>query len=220
MKLQKFVSKIATQKNTYVAALVMGAAILFSACENNNLEKIRAFESTENLPVQEAYNFETFYTDSGQVRFTLKAPKLLRFENDGQTYLEFPNGIDLVKYDENKHIISSIQADYAKQYVKEQKWEAKNNVVVTNAQGDTLKTEHLIWEEKGQRIYTDEFVKIIRADQIITGTGLESDQNMTNWKIKKPKGSIYVAVKKPGQLSDSSATTNAAVSGPIPPNQP
>ena len=75
--------------------------------------------------------------------------------------LNFPKEFELIKYDSDKKIISSITADYAKQFVKEQKWEAKNNVVATNAQGDTLKTEYLIWEEKEEKIYTEEFVRII-----------------------------------------------------------
>jgi hypothetical protein len=68
-------------------------------------------------------------------------------------------------------------------------------VVATNAQGDTLKTEHLFWEEKEERIHTEEFVKIIREDQIITGIGFQSDQDLQNWRIKNPKGTIYINVE-------------------------
>jgi len=185
-----------------IAALFSGAAILFYGCENN-LEEIKAFYSAENLPILEARNFQTLFTDSGQVRFSLKAPKLLRFEDEGRNYIEFPEGMELIKFDANRKIISSITADYAKQFIAEDKWEAKNNVVATNAQGDTLKTEHLIWEEKKEIIYTEEFVKIIRADQIITGIGFTSDQKLQNWKIKNPKGTIYVSVNKETQPAGS-----------------
>ena len=197
MKIQKLGSKILPSiKQVSIAVLFVGAAILFYACESNNLAEIKAFAAPENLPVQEATNFETTYTDSGQIRYTLKTPKLLRFETDGVTYTEFPEGVKIVKYDAQQKIVSSIKADYAKQFVKEEKWEAKNNVVVTNVDGDSLLTEHLIWEEKNEKIYTEEFVKIIREDQIITGVGLTSDQDMANWKIKNVKGILYVTVNK------------------------
>lgn len=189
-----------------IAALLAGAAFLFFGCEKNNIEKIQAFTAPENLPQQEATNFETLFTDSGEVRFTLKAPKLLGFENDGDPFYEFPEGIELVKYDENQDIVSSITADYAKQYEKEDKWEAKNNVIATNLDGDTLKTEHLIWEEKNEKIYSDEYVKIIRPDQIITGIGFESDQAMENWKIKNPKGTIFIEVDENDQAPADSTT--------------
>lgn len=186
-----------------IAALIAGAAILLTACENN-LEQIQAFSSPEELPVMEATNFETLFTDSGEVRFLIKAPKLYQFDMQGTSFVEFPDGIQLIKYDADQNIISSITADYAKNFEKEQKWEAKNNVVATNAQGDTLKTEHLIWEEKTEKIYTEEFVRIIRSDQIITGIGFQSDQSMQNWRIKNPKGTIYIEVDNTPQSSKDS----------------
>lgn len=197
MKIQESGSK--TRKIFHflkIAALFSGAAFLLFACENN-IEKIKAFSSPENLPTIEATNYKTMFTDSGEVRFSIKAPKLLRFEGDGKPYIEFPDGVELVKFDEHQNIISSITADYAKQFEKEEKWEAKNNVVATNAQGDTLKTEHLIWEEKEEKIYTEEFVRIIRENQIVTGIGFQSDQSLQNWRIKNPKGTIYIDVNAP-----------------------
>ena len=203
MKIQLLGSKnFRLIKRYCVAVLVSGAAMLFYGCENN-IEQIKAFYTTENLPVLEATNFETLLTDSGQVRYFLKAPKLLQFQDEGRNYREFPEGVELVEYDDHKRIISSIKANYAKQFLAEDKWEAKNNVVATNAQGDTLKTEHLIWEEKKEIIYTEEFVKIIRTDQIITGIGFTSDQKLQNWKIKNPKGTIYISVKNEGQQNDT-----------------
>lgn len=195
MKTRRFASKIVQLIRIFrIAVLTMGTAILFFACKKNDIEKIKAFSSPEELPVLEATNFETLSTDSGTVRFLLQAKKLLRFENEGKTYHEFPEGLLLIKYDEEKNVISSIKADYAKEFIKEERWEAKNNVIVTNEKGDSLKTEHLIWEEKNEKIYTEEYVQIVSADKIITGTGLTSDQNMLNWKIKDPKGVLYVAV--------------------------
>ncbi len=185
-------------KTISIAALITGAAILFFGCESN-IEQIKAFSATENLPVLEAQNFQTVFTDSGQIRFSLKAPKLLIFEADGKDFKEFPEGMELVKYDANHQITSTLSANYAKEFIKDQKWEAKNNVIATNAQGDTLKTEHLIWDEKAEKIHTEEFVKIIRENQIITGIGFVSDPSIQNWKILKPQGSIYVEVNTENQ---------------------
>lgn len=209
MKIQKLGSKTLSYiKYIRIAVLSLGTAILFYACEKSNLEEIKAFSSPENLPVLEAENFETLYTDSGTVRFSLKTPKLLRYENDGTVYTEFPQGMQLVRFDENQEIISSITSDYAKQFIKEAKWEAKNNVIVTNAKGDTLMTEHLIWEEKSGKIYTDEFVRIIGEKRTLTGDGLTSREDMKDWKIKNPKGIVYVEVKEksqPGDIGDEMA---------------
>jgi len=211
MKPQKLDSKIYRFiKNSSIAALLFGAALFFYACEND-IEKIKAFSSPENLPIIEAKNFETLFTDSGTIRYSLKTTKLLRFENEGNEFIEFPEGMQLIQFDANKNVISSLRADYAKQFVKEQMWEAKNNVVATNKQGDTLKTEHLIWEEKEEKIYTEEFVKIIRPDQIITGVGFTSDQYIQNWKIKNLKGTIFITVDDEGEKKSDSLDIESEV---------
>lgn len=202
-------------KNIGIAALVLGAAIFLYACEND-IETIKAFSSTDNLPVIEAVNFETISTDSGQIRYILKAPKLLQFENEGKAFIEFPEGMEITQYDASGKTVSSLTADYAKQFIKEQKWEAKNNVVATNEQGDTLLTEHLIWEEKNEKIYTEEFVKFIRTDQIITGIGFTSDASFKNYRIKDLKGDIYVTVDdKQKRKSKSTKKTDPIPVSPI-----
>lgn len=188
-----FKNTILSNHKLNIAALLCGAAFLFYSC-TNDIETIKAFSSPEALPVVHAINYETTFTDSGVVRFFLKTPELMRFETDGQPFVEFPQGLELVKYDNNHRIISRITSRYAKQFVKEKKWEAKNDVVAVNAAGDTLKTDHLVWDERAEKIYSEQYVRIVRPDQIITGIGFESDQSMENWRIKNPRGTIYVQV--------------------------
>lgn len=196
MKRQKYATKIVSKKNNKISiAVLLGAAILFYACEND-IETIKAFSSPKDLPVLTAEDFETTSIDSGNIQFYLKTPLLQQFETDGQSFIEFPKGLLLVKYDNNGNIISSIKADYAKQLEREKKWEAKNNVVAVNAKGDTLKTEFLVWEENEKIIHSDKFVKIITEDRIITGIGFNSNENLENWRIMNIKGSFYVNVNQ------------------------
>jgi LPS export ABC transporter protein LptC len=70
--------------------------------------------------------------------------------------------------------------------------EAKKNVVVINEKNEKLNTEHLIWNEKTKKIYSDEFVKITTPDEIIYGTGFEADQDFSRYKIMNIKGTITV----------------------------
>jgi LPS export ABC transporter protein LptC len=70
--------------------------------------------------------------------------------------------------------------------------EARNNVVVTNSKGETLNTEQLMWDERSEKLYSDVFVKITTPDQIIFGEGFESNQNFTQYRINKIKGTIKV----------------------------
>ncbi len=209
MNQQKFVTN--NKKYFYsllkVAASFFGAAILFWSCEND-IAKIKAFSAPEELPTLTAYNFETVSSDSGKVKYFLKAPELLRFESDGQPFLEFPQGIHIVKYNNKQEVISNITAGYAKQLINEKKWEAKINVIAINAQGDSLKTEQLFLDEKTENIYSEKFVQIFSKDRVINGIGFESDQNLTNWKIKNPTGTFYVEVQKNSQKKSDSITVS------------
>ena len=87
-------------------------------------------------------------------------------------------------------IQSRLTADYAIRFEKQGKMEAKGNVVLVNELGETLNTEHLFWNENTGKIYSYEFVKITTADEIIMGDGFESNQNFTQFKIHKIKGTI------------------------------
>ncbi len=149
--------------------------------------------SNKKTPSIEATNFETSYTDSGIIRYFLKTPKLLIFDQEKAPYKEFPEGFQLHQFDENHKIISELSANYGKNLEQEQTWLASGNVVMVNNKGDTLRTEELTYLIKEDRIFSDKFVSIRQGDQDITGTGgFESDSQMTRWTFKKTKGHIYV----------------------------
>ena len=57
---------------------------------------------------------------------------------------------------------------------------------------ETLNAEELIWDEKNGKIYSDKFVKITTADEIIYGEGFEANEDFTNYKIKNIKGTINI----------------------------
>ncbi|WP_163718209.1 LPS export ABC transporter periplasmic protein LptC [Mangrovibacterium lignilyticum] len=197
MKRQQFVQNRQFNKlkikQLSIAILFTGIAVLFFSCVNK-IEKIKEFSAADKLPGMEADTFEMLYSDSAIVRFKLIAPKMIRYDQEKDPFIEFPDGVEIEKFDGQMRIVSRITANYARYLDKDEKWLAKNNVVAVNEEGDSLKTEELIWEEKKGKIYSDQFVKIIRKDQIINGIGFESDQDLMNWEIKKPTGSLYLDV--------------------------
>ena len=199
MKQQKPVqkNKIAPEKylKSSIAILSLGIAVLFFSC-SNDIETIKAFSADEKKPTMIAEDYEVLHSDSTVITYKMTTPKLVRFEDDNDPFLEFPEGVHIQQFDRKMNIISSIKADYAKYFEKEDKWIAKNNVVAVNADSDTLKTEELTRDEKKGKIYSEQFVKIIRKDQIITGIGLEADKDLSNWKIKNPKGTLYIEVEE------------------------
>jgi LPS export ABC transporter protein LptC len=145
------------------------------------------------IPAMEALNFETFYTDSGVVKYHLQTPRLLIYDDPKEPYKDFPNGFLLQRYDQNKSIVSQMSGNRGKYFDREKKWEANGNVVLVNSEGDTLRSEELKYHETEDLIFSDQFVSIKKGDQYITGTGgFKSDSQMTRWSFMKTKGHIYV----------------------------
>ena len=71
---------------------------------------------------------------------------------------------------------------------------------MVNGEGDTLCTEHLIWDEVNHTIESDEYVKIRTGEEIIYGEGLEAKEDFSSYRIKKIKGTIVIKEEKDEQV--------------------
>jgi LPS export ABC transporter protein LptC len=163
--------------------------LLFS-CEND-IEKIKVITTKTNTPSESAQDAILIYSDSSRVKVKLNATKIDRYLGTN-AYLELPEGVEVIFYNDKMQIQSRLTADYAIRFEKQGKMEAKGNVVLVNEIGETLNTEHLFWNENTGKIYSYEFVKITTANEIIMGDGFESNQNFTKFKITKIKGTINI----------------------------
>jgi len=169
--------------------------LIFVSCENE-ISKIKIYSSSEDLPSVTAEGFEALESDSTIIRSKLQAPELIQHDDGKESYVEFPKGIKIEKYDANMNIISSVTASYAKNYGSDDRWEAKNNVVAINMNGDTLRTEYLVLDNKKKRIYSDQLVRIVNKDVNLTGTGFESNLDFTDYSFKNPSGPMYFDIEK------------------------
>src|SRR4030095_13576803 len=104
----------------------------------------------------------------------------------------------LIFFDEKMEEESQLTAGFGVSYDNSDEMIARNNVEAVNVYGDKLNTEELIWNQKSEKIHSDKFVKITTKDEIIFGDGFESNQNLTNYTIKKIRGTIRLKDKVPG----------------------
>ena len=63
--------------------------------------------------------------------------------------------------------------------------EVRGNVRVTSDDGALLETEVLFWDHQASRIHTDEFVRITRGGDVLTGVGLVTDPGLDRVEIKR-----------------------------------
>jgi len=186
-----------TLKNTVAAALMVAATFLFYSCENSpeDIEKIAGDASLKPLTSQINVKYE--YSDSAYKKLVVLAPEALDYSHAENPYQEFPKGIDVTFFDKFGNQDSHLRANYAKRLLKDNQWQARGDVQVTNIKGEKLSTEHLIWDVEKEIIRSDEFVRIVSGDEVIMGEGFEADQNFTSYKIfRNVSGEILIPENK------------------------
>ena len=165
---------------------------ILCSCEND-AEEIASLTKKEKSPLSVGKNVEFIYSEKSNVKIKITAPLMEEYGMEEENkYMEMKEGIKVLFYDSLLKVSSTLTANYAIRRISENIMEAKNDVVVINDKGEVLNTEHLIWNEDSAKIYSDEFVKISTADEIIIGEGMEANQDFTKWKIHKIKGVINI----------------------------
>ena len=161
---------------------------IISACQTNP-KQIRELSKETTEPEVSSTAIKWLYTKNGKASYQLLAPEMLRYDSE-ETYTEFPKGLELYSFEYEGSKDAYLKADYAVQKIKSQTFVAEGNVLLQNAKGEKLETEQLIWNEADERIYTEEFVKITKQDQVIMGEGFESDIYFSQYTLKKSRGII------------------------------
>ena len=178
------------------------ASMLFS-CRQNKLEDVNALSTKKNIPVIAAKEVKVLYSEEAAIKVKVESPVMNQYIDGEERYIEMPEGVTVLFYDSTDKVSSRLKANYAIDYETQNRMEAKNDVVVVNEKNEQLNTEHLIWDKKEQKIFSDVFVKISRPDKVFFGEGMESDERFENWKLKKVKGTFSVDADKSSDSTNS-----------------
>ncbi len=176
MQLQKLLSLV----------LICGTTLM--SCVND-MDEVNKTTKLAEPGVEHGKNIELFYSENGEVRVKVTAPTVTRYLAP-PPYTEFNDGLKVDFYNDSMRVTSWLTANYGVRYETEAKTILRNDVQVVNENNEHLSTEELIWDEKKHIIYSDKFVKITTPDQVIYGEGMEADETLTRYRIKKPQGTI------------------------------
>ncbi len=179
-----------TRNNYFILCFITSSLPLWTACENS-WNEIKKVSENVNAEVETAENIEILYSTDAHVRARLISKELKRFVTK-KPYLEFNKGLTVLFFDEQLIQSSKLTSGYGRVDELSDEMIVRNNVVVINSKGETLNTEELIWDNKTKKIYTDQFVSIKTKDEMIYGDGLEANEDLTNYKIKKIRGTIQL----------------------------
>jgi LPS export ABC transporter protein LptC len=142
-------------------------------------------------PDQTGHDIEVVFNDSGYTKAILKAKKGRVYQDNQETFLD--DGLNIEFYSRASGLrISLLTGDSARIDDVTKNMLARGHVVViSDSTGNKLETEILEWNNTTQKIYSNEFVRITTRNEVITGYGFVSDQNLDNYKINRVSGISY-----------------------------
>ena len=179
-------------KNKGLLIILMALSFAISSCETNR-DEIMALGKKTVMPALTGKGITMLYSDSTILKMKLQTPQMQQYEKDVKEPVTImPKGLFVIFYDDKGKESTTLKADYGVLYKTNNRMEVKYNVEVVNVNGEKLNTEHLIWNEQKKKIYSDDFVKITTAKEIIMGKGLEANQDFTQYEIKEVTGTIRV----------------------------
>lgn len=183
--------------------------LLFTvACSKEVKELVDATYDPEKSYTMKATQVNTLISDSGITRYRIEAAEWIVFGKAKEPYWYFPEGIYVEKFDTLFHSEASIKADTAYYFDKKGLWHLIGNVEVESLQGEQFDTSELFWDQKKEKVYSDKHIRIQQKEQIITGVGFESNQNMTRYKIFNSQGEFPVE-DTPKSASDAVHVENS-----------
>jgi LPS export ABC transporter protein LptC len=168
--------------------VVVMSFFLSASCSGERQETVEVTFDPEQTYTMRTTDVSTLVSDSGITRYRANAKEWLVFGKASEPYWYFPKGIYLEQFDTLFQVKASIKADTAYHYEKQELWKGIGNVEMRNLENECFTTSLIFWDEKLQKIYSDQYIRIEQQDKVITGIGFESNQSMTEYKIFNSTG--------------------------------
>ena len=167
---------------------------LFS-CSDDKKNVKASIEEPDSIAYLSTYGVTTLISDSGRISYKIEAEEWHIYEKRRPKHWAFEKGAYLEKYDDSLNIEATIKSDTAYFFSDMKLWKLIGNVDIKNQKNERFFTDLLFWNQETGEIYSDKFIKIEQEDQVTTGIGFRSNQELTNWQILSTEG-IYIIEDK------------------------
>ena len=128
------------------------------------------------------------YSDSAKVKFQISSPQLEKYDDDGILVEEFPKGLLIEFFDDEKKVTSWVSAKYALRRSAEGTMLLKDSVMLSNQKEDILETSSILWDDLNQTLTTPKFVRIIQGGEsrdTLYGMGFKAKSDFSQFEIQK-----------------------------------
>ena len=165
--------------------------LFLTACGGGDLEEAKRLSfQKSSIPVEKGHDITVIYTDSAKLQAKVKAPTIQRFEKSKKRYLEMPDGVVAYFYNDREQRSSTLTANYGIRYPEKGRTIVKDSVVVVNKEGDTLRTERMVWNERKHFIRSRSEVTVKTPQEIIYARGFRSNPSFTEYEFYDIQGTV------------------------------
>lgn len=171
--------------------IVFALLVLLVLSCKNNFEQVKQLNQFDALPVGVADTIRVVYTDSTRTLAILTAPKNIDFTNQPFPYSEFPQGVQVVFYDDNAKE-THVKADYGIMYTRTDLVDLQGNVRITTPEGADLKTSQLYWDVNREWVFTQENFTFKNEDYDIAARVLDASRSFAKITTGPLTGSVAV----------------------------
>ncbi|MCM1021723.1 MAG: LPS export ABC transporter periplasmic protein LptC [Muribaculum sp.] len=188
-------------------ALAIAIATGMGACGDKKTATVHLDTNPDSMPTMLTRDVSTLISDSGITRYRITSSLWLVYDEAKVPVWKFPDGLLLEKFDSIYNTEATVVCDSATYFKMSQIWRLDGNVNILNTAGEKFLTQQLFWDQRANKIYSDSFIHIERADRTIEGMGFVSNDRMTRYSITNPTGIFPASDFQHRSQTDSAAIT-------------
>lgn len=179
----RFLSKTNKYGITTILVIVVMLLLFMASCGKETKEIVEVAFDPENTYTMKSTDVSSLISDSGITRYRMIAKEWLVFSKAKEPYYYFPEGVYVEKFDSLFNVEASVKADTAYYWDKKGLYKLIGNVSVLGQDGRRLNTSILFYDQKADKIHTDDYFEFQKEETIWTGFGFTSNQDLSKYKI-------------------------------------
>lgn len=163
------------------------SCFLLTSCDDD--KKVIKKEEYKG-PISEVYGINMTYSDSAKLVVKMTTDVQLTMASEDKI---FPKEIRIFFFDKFGNNTTKLRGDSARFIRAKNLYKIMGRVQIDNQiKHEVLETPELFWSPDTKKIYTDKKVDIKTPDQVLHGMGMDSNQDFSDYTIRKVTGVVSV----------------------------
>jgi len=175
---------------TYLATVIMAVVSSFfcMSCSNKDKQLGPAVTSRDSTSVITTRGVDMLISENGIIRYHVIAEEWKIFDKMDPPFYSMEQGVTLEILDSLMQVESMLVADTAYYLIDDEIWHLIHEVHAENIKNEEFDTPELYVNNRTNRMYSDSIIHIKQEKQILVGHGFESNNNLTEYTIRKTEG--------------------------------